>query len=94
LTKKDFFFVNVHTPYEGEIAPTDAFIPFDRTVARLGEYPADKSAKIVVYCRSGRMSTLAAEELARQGYVNVLNLAGGMIEWEASALPLKRTQGQ
>jgi len=31
LRRKDFYFVNVHTPYEGEIRNTDAFIAFDRT---------------------------------------------------------------
>jgi rhodanese-related sulfurtransferase len=90
LSKKDFFFVNVHIPYQGEIALTDAFIPFDQTRARLDTYPADKSAKIVLYCRSGRMSDIAARELVRQGYTHVFNLAGGMIEWESAGLPLKR----
>src|SRR5208283_3289659 len=82
LSKKDFFFVNVHIPYQGEIAQTDAFIPFDQTQASLDKYPADKSAKIVLYCRSGRMSDIAARALVRQGYTRVFNLAGGMIEWE------------
>lgn len=91
LTKKDFFLVNVHIPYEGEIALTDAFIPYDQTNARLHEYPAEKSAKIVLYCRSGRMSDIAARELVRQGYTHVLNLNGGMIEWERSGLPLRRS---
>jgi len=89
LLKKDFYFVNVHIPYEGEIALTDAFIPFDQTKESLDKYPAEKSAKIVLYCRSGRMSDIAARELVRQGYTHVLNLQGGMIEWEKSRLPLK-----
>ncbi len=90
LAKKDFYFVNVHIPYEGEIALTDAFIPFDQTKASLDRYPADKSAKIVLYCRSGRMSDIAARELVRQGYTRVFNLEGGMIQWEKAGLPLKR----
>lgn len=90
LSNKDFFLVNVHIPYQGEIPQTDAFIPFDQTLARLDKYPADKSARIVLYCRSGRMSDIAARELVRQGYTHVVNLAGGMIEWESSGLPLKR----
>ncbi len=89
LAAKDFFLVNVHIPYEGEIAPTDAFIPFDRTDALLGRYPADKNARIVLYCRSGRMSDIAARRLAAAGYTHLYNLAGGMIAWEEAGLPLK-----
>lgn len=94
LLKKDFFFVNVHTPYEGEIAQTDAFISYEQTRASIDKYPAEKSAKIVLYCRSGRMSDIAARELVRQGYTNVLNLDGGMMEWEKSGLPLKGSRGK
>ncbi len=88
LQNKDFFFANTHIPYEGEIADTDAFIPFDRTAQRLNEYPADKNAKIVLYCRSGRMSAIAAEALMKAGYTNVWNLEGGMIAWEQAGYPL------
>jgi len=88
LARKDFFFVNVHIPYEGEIARTDAFIPFDRTPALIPEYPADKNAKIVLYCRSGRMSDIAARKLAAAGYTNLFNLAGGMIAWQKAGLPV------
>ena len=89
LNRKDFFFVNVHIPYEGEIDQTDALIPYDQTAQQLGQYPADKNAKIVVYCRSGRMSAIAAEALVKAGYTNVWNLEGGMIAWEQAGLSLK-----
>ena len=88
LDKKDFTFVNVHIPYEGEIAKTDAFVPYNEIEKNLDKLPADRNAKIVLYCRSGRMSAIAAETLVRLGYTNVWNMEGGMIAWEALGLPL------
>ena len=84
LAKKDFFFVNVHTPYEGEIKNTDAFIVFDKIADNLDKLPKDKTAKIVLYCRSGRMSEIAARELAQLGFSQVSHLSGGMIDWKKS----------
>lgn len=81
LEKKDFFFVNVHIPYEGEIKNTDAFIPYDTIAHNLNTLPQNKNAKIVLYCRSGRMSEIAARELAQLGYAQVSHLSGGMIDW-------------
>lgn len=83
LKHKDFNFVNTHIPYEGELEQTDAFIPFEETgPQRVGDYPADKNARIILYCRSGRMSAIVAEELVQAGYTQVWNLDGGFIEWE------------
>ncbi len=80
------FVVNVHTPYEGEIEGTDAFIPYDRIVGD-DRLPADKDAEILLYCRSGRMSGFAMAALQRAGHTNVVDLAGGMQAWEAAGMP-------
>ena len=89
LKNKDFVFINTHIPYEGEIAQTDTFIPFEENgPQRVNQYPADRNSKIVLYCRSGRMSTIIAAELVKAGYTHVWNLAGGMIAWEKAGLEL------
>lgn len=90
LRTKDFFLVNTHVPYEGEIASTDAFIPYDQTLKKLSLYPAAKTARIVLYCRSGRMSDIAARELVKKGYAAIMNLEGGMIAWERAGYPLEK----
>ena len=90
LESKDFLFVNTHIPYEGEIAGTDAFIPYNELEQYADQLPADKDARIVLYCRSGRMSEIAASALVQQGYSQVYELDGGMIAWEEAGLPLIR----
>jgi rhodanese-related sulfurtransferase len=83
LEDKDFVLVNVHIPYEGELPQTDLFIPFDQIEDHLAELPA-RDAPIVLYCRSGSMSTTAAEVLVEQGYTNVLELDGGFNAWQSA----------
>ncbi|MEW6240791.1 MAG: rhodanese-like domain-containing protein [Chloroflexota bacterium] len=91
LKDKDFVFVNVHIPFEGNIAETDLSIPYDQITepGNLAQLPADKNAKIVLYCRSDRMSTIAAEALVKMGYTNIWNLEGGMVGWERAGFEIQ-----
>lgn len=51
----------------------------------------DPDAEIVLYCGGGFRSALAADNLQKMGYTNVLSLAGGVRTWRDKNFPL--TQG-
>ncbi|UCB47335.1 MAG: rhodanese-like domain-containing protein [Spirochaetota bacterium] len=84
MLNKNFTLVNVHIPYEGELPHTDLFIAFNKITKpeNLDKLP-DKNSTIVLYCRSGSMSTSAAKELVKIGYTNILELNGGFKAWKA-----------
>ena len=75
--------INVHVPYEGELAGTDAFIPYDK-IKDDPRLPEDKGTELLLYCRTGRMSEEAGVDLHEEGYTNIAHLEGGMKAWEAS----------
>ena len=65
---------------EGHI-PGAVLIPYGEIADRAEKELPDKDQLILVYCRSGRRSKIAAEELVKLGYTNVKEF-GGIIDWE------------
>ena len=50
----------------------------------------DKDTPIVLYCGGGFRSALAADNLQKMGYTNVLSMAGGMRAWREADLPIEK----
>lgn len=84
--------INVHIPYEGEVAGTDAHVPYNDIDALISALP-DKNAPIILYCRSGRMSEIASNALIERGYTQVYDVPGGMNAWQESGRELVTNSG-
>jgi len=50
----------------------------------------DLNAPIVVYCGGGFRSALAADNLGKMGYTNVISMDGGIRGWREKGYPLTR----
>jgi rhodanese-related sulfurtransferase len=48
----------------------------------------DASAEIVLYCGGGFRSALAADNLQKMGYTNVISMDGGVREWRDKGYPM------
>ena len=50
----------------------------------------DLDAEIVLYCGGGFRSALAADNLQKMGYTNVISMDGGIRDWREKGLPLTK----
>lgn len=51
----------------------------------------DQSEQIVLYCGGGYRSALAADNLQKMGYTNVISMDGGFRGWKEADLPILET---
>ena len=56
-----------------------------------GKYP-DLATPLVLYCGGGFRSALAADNLQKMGYTNVLSMDGGIRDWREKAFPLESSK--
>ena len=89
LEDKDFLMGNVHTPFEGNIPQTDLHLPYDEIEQNLSLLPADKDARILIYCLTSGMAKLAVATLTAQGYTDIWMLEGGTSAWAEAGLTLE-----
>ena len=73
--------VDIRTPEEVAqgVIPQATHVPMHLLPLRQAELPRDRD--LVIYCRSGARSYHACQFLMQQGFDNVINLRGGIIDW-------------
>lgn len=81
-TEEGYIILDVRTQeeYDQGHIPGAILIPDTEIKAKAEDVLTDKEQMILVYCRSGRRSKLAAEALVELGYTNIKEF-GGIIDW-------------
>jgi phage shock protein E len=88
----DLVVLDVRTPAEfaaGHV-PGALNIPHDVLASRVAELAASRDKQVVLYCRSGRRSLLAADVLTKAGFTRLGHLEGDYLAWEAEQRPIDR----
>lgn len=84
--------IDVRTPEEftGGHLPNAVNIPVTDSSfeEKMSQFPKDKP--VLVYCRSGHRSVMACNKLLSLGFMEVKNLAQGIIDWQASGKQIVR----
>lgn len=90
LINKGYKIIDVRTIQEYEVSHIENSVLIDiyspDFAVRISGF--DKSGKYLVYCRTGNRSLYAAKYMKKIGFILVLNLSGGIIEWEKSGKPV------
>lgn len=82
--------IDVRTPAEYAAGHVDGAINLD---VESGDFASGiaalpKDTTYNVYCRSGRRSALAADQLAESGFTSVVNLDGGLADLQSAGVPV------
>ena len=82
MDTQDVIVLDVREQYEFDAGhiPGAILIPYTQIAEKAEGILTDKAQLILVYCRSGRRSKIAAEALAELGYTNIKEF-GGIIDW-------------
>ena len=81
-TQAGYIILDTRAQYEYDEShiPGAIVIPHDEIEEKAEQILQDKNQLILVYCRSGRRSKIAAEALVKLGYTNIKEF-GGIIDW-------------
>jgi molybdopterin/thiamine biosynthesis adenylyltransferase/rhodanese-related sulfurtransferase len=81
--------VREHVEWDAGHIPGAEFIPMGELLERIGDVAPAKDTEIILQCRSGARSGRMTAALQDAGYTNVVNMAGGILDWQASGLPVE-----
>lgn len=84
--------IDVRADHEWEMGRIEGatHLPLAELAERAGEI--DKDRPVVLYCRGGNRSTMAAEALVAEGY-DAAKLSEGIVGWAEEGLPLEPEDG-
>ncbi|HVD38800.1 MAG TPA: molybdopterin-synthase adenylyltransferase MoeB, partial [Solirubrobacterales bacterium] len=91
----DVVLIDTREPHEYQEAHLDGgkLVPPGLLADEIATAAPDKSARTILYCRSGNRSAIAAAQLQRIGYENVASMSGGILEWQEQGLPVVAAHG-
>lgn len=92
MNREDALVLDVREDNEmsGGRIPNARHIPVGVLKKRLNEIERYKESPVVIYCRSGARSAVAASQLVAAGFTDVTNLSGGIEAWKAANMPVKK----
>jgi rhodanese-related sulfurtransferase len=87
--RDDVFLLDVREPWEYEEAhiPGVTLLPMGDIAANLDQIPTE--LQVIVTCRSGNRSGQVAQFLRENGFDNISNMSGGILEWQAAGYPVE-----
>ncbi len=93
-TQSNYLVLDARELLEFEIShiPGSKYIGYDKPNLEVLK-SVDKNQPIVLYCSIGYRSEKMAEQLQKQGFINVKNLYGSIFEWGNKSYPLEDASG-
>jgi sulfur-carrier protein adenylyltransferase/sulfurtransferase len=91
----DVVLIDTREPHEYQEAHLEGgkLVPPGLLADEIAAAAPDKSARTILYCRSGNRSALAAAQMQQLGYENVASMSGGILQWQEQGLPVVSTSG-
>ena len=91
----DVVLIDTREPHEYQEAHLEGgkLVPPGLLSDEIASAAPDKSARTILYCRSGKRSAIAAAQMQGLGYDDVASMAGGIVAWQEQGLPVVAAAG-
>ena len=91
----DVVLIDTREPHEYQEAHLEGgkLVPPGVLADEIASAAPDKSARTILYCRTGNRSAIAAAQMQELGYEDVASMAGGIVLWQEQGLPVVAAQG-
>lgn len=85
--KIEFLDIREQEEFDQARIPGSILLPMSQINTRWQEIPKDR--EVVVYCRTGNRSAVLLNQLSGMGYTNLMNLEGGIVNWNQKQYPVE-----